>query len=212
MFPNVSIYISRIVVLLIAVPLVLICSFVTFLHLFFFFDWGAMFVQLFPLIFFNWCPTTNNYYSELINTCIFLLFLFCFFNLVEILLLCLCIFPFSVVFYVHIECAATLRWSAHMYNQINAKVLYIKSNSNQPEEHVRWWRCCFSWWTLDLLAYLVGSRAPCHAIEVKGHRRCCLQWVSVKPMGHYVERGTPAEGRLQHSDNRLMTPTRLLCV
>lgn len=47
------------------------------------------------------------------------------------------VFQFSVLFYIHIECAATFRWSAHMYNQINAKVLYIKYNSNMAEDHDR---------------------------------------------------------------------------
>lgn len=36
----------------------------------------------------------------------------------------------------------------------------------------------------DTLAYLIGRRAASHTVVVKGHRRSCFQWVSVKPMCH----------------------------
>lgn len=36
----------------------------------------------------------------------------------------------------------------------------------------------------NTLANLIGSRAPSNAIVVKGNRRRCLQWVSMKPMCH----------------------------
>lgn len=43
-------------------------------------------------------------------------------------------------------------------------------------------------WRSDILAYLIGRRTPSHAIVVEGHRRRCLQWVSVKPMCHPVDK------------------------
>lgn len=76
----------------------------------------------------------------------------------------------------------------------SSRVVSVHSHGHT---HSSTWKQCsqsMKGWLENILAYLIGSRASCHSVEVKGHRRCRLQRVSVKPVCHPVEKDTPKQG------------------